>query len=88
MRLPQILDLAAAAPLRGDLLRLRGAPLELDASNVERLGGLSLQVLRAASQTWGADQQSFRIVSPSPAFDEAARLMGAHEFCAEGGDAL
>jgi chemotaxis protein CheX len=78
MNLPQILDLAAAAPLRQALLEARGQPLELDASRVERLGGLCLQVLLSAQAVWAADGYAFRIVNPSPAFAEAARLMAAH----------
>jgi chemotaxis protein CheX len=87
MRLPQILDVHAAAPLKAELVRMRGGAVELDASDVERLGGLCLQVLLAARAAWGADSCSFRIINPSTAFAEAARLMGAADLCGQGSGA-
>ena len=51
LALAPILDLKAAGPLRGALLERRGHPLELDAADVQRLGGLCLQVLLAAAAT-------------------------------------
>ena len=80
MKLPQILDFAAATPLRQELANLRGEPLELDGSSVERLGGLCLQVLLSAQATWAADGQAFRIVGPSTAFVDAVRLMAAARY--------
>lgn len=77
MRLPQILDIAAAAPLWSELSRARGRPVELDASDVERVGGLCLQVLLTARAAWLADCLAFRVVNPSTGFVEATRLMGA-----------
>ncbi len=85
MALPQILDFAAAAPLRAELAAARGAPLELDASAVERLGGLCVQVLLAAEAAWRGDGQAFQIINPSPAFAEAARLMGAQALISQEG---
>ena len=79
MRLPQILDLAATAPLASSLLGARGEPLHLDASEVERLGGLCLQVLLAAQVQWRADGVEFSIVNSSAAFAEGVRLMAAHD---------
>ena len=78
MQLPETLDLKAAGPLRGALLEVRGAPLQLDASNVQRLGGLCLQVLLSAEATWATDGHSFAISAASPAFAEGARRMGAN----------
>lgn len=85
MRLPQILDLGAAASLREALLAARGSPLELDASGVERLGGLCLQVMLSAQRTWDSDGIAFRVRNPSGAFREAARLMAAPELCGQEG---
>jgi len=48
MQLASNLDLAAAKPLWTELVATRAQPIEIDASNVERLGGLCLQVLLAA----------------------------------------
>ena len=78
MLLPETLDLKAAGPLRGVLMQARGAALELDASGVQRLGGLCLQVLLSAEATWATDGHSFVISAASPAFAEGARRMGAH----------
>ena len=78
MELPETLDLKAAGPLRAALLEARGAPVEIDASAVQRLGGLCLQVLLSAEATWATDGHPFVISAASPAFAEGARRMGAH----------
>lgn len=75
MKLAANLDLGAAAPLRQSLLDARGAPIALDASDVERIGALCLQILLSARATWGLDGHEFRIVGPSPGFLECARTM-------------
>jgi|CXWL01.1.fsa_nt_gi chemotaxis protein CheX len=85
MRLPQILDLGAAAPLWSGLSSVRGQALQVDASEVERFGGLCLQVLVAAQAQWRADGVEFSIVNPSSAFADGVRLMAAHELAPQGG---
>jgi chemotaxis protein CheX len=77
LQLPETLDLKAAAPLRGTLLEARGAAVEIDASGVQRLGGLCLQVLLSAQATWATDGHPFVISSASTAFAEGVRRMGA-----------
>ncbi len=77
MTLPPVLDLAAAGPLQTALLGLRGKPATLDASEVQRMGGLCLQVLLAARAAWSTDGHGFRLTQPSPAFTEATQLMAA-----------
>lgn len=77
MTLPRVLDLSAASPLKAALLERRGEPVVLDASEVERLGGLCVQVLLAAHAEWRMEGREFRIERPSDAFVEAAQLMGA-----------
>ncbi len=79
MRLPQILDLGAATPLWANLNGVRGQALHLDASDVERLGGLCLQVLLAAQAQWRTDGVDFSIVNSSAAFAEGVRLMAAND---------
>ncbi|WP_216361208.1 STAS domain-containing protein [Caulobacter mirabilis] len=76
-KLPSNLSLDQAAPLREALLALRGAPLEIDASDVERLSGPCFQVLAAARKTWESDEQPFVFTAASPAFDKGLVLMGA-----------
>jgi len=78
MLLPENLDLKAAGPLRGMLMEARGAGVEIDASGVQRLGGLCLQVLLSAEATWATDGHPFVISAASPAFAEGAQRMGAH----------
>lgn len=80
MRLPQNLDLSAAGPLWSDLCAARGQPVELDASSVERIGGLCLQVLLAAQAQWRADGIAFAVTNYSAAFADGVQLMGATEF--------
>jgi len=79
LNLLESLDLKAAAPLQSELLALRHLPLDIDASNVQRLGGLCLQVLMSAQATWATDGVAFRISSPSSAFQEALSLFGAED---------
>jgi chemotaxis protein CheX len=51
IELPDVLDLKAATPLTVEFLSMRGRPLDVDASRVERLGGQCLQVLLSAAKT-------------------------------------
>jgi chemotaxis protein CheX len=75
--LDPVLDLRAAAPLRDALLERRGGPVIIDASRVEQLGGLCLQVLLAGRHAWANDGASFAIANHSPAFDAAITAFGA-----------
>lgn len=80
--LAPVLDLKAAQSLRGALLERRGHPLELDAADVQRLGGLCLQILLAAAATWRADGFAMRVGPRSEAFLDALRLFGGESaFC-------
>jgi chemotaxis protein CheX len=78
--LPPVLDLQAADPLRAELLSLRGRPLQVDASQVNRLGGLCLQVLMSAKKLWAEDGQSFTLEDPSEVFSEQLSAFGASHF--------
>lgn len=80
LKLGSNLSLDQAAPLRDVLLGRRGAPLNLDASEVERLSGPCFQVLASARLTWDADGQPFAISATSPAFESGLALMGAAEW--------
>jgi chemotaxis protein CheX len=79
MRLQSSLDVAAASGLWSDLCMKRGAPIVLDASGVDRLGGACLQVLLAAAAHWRKAGLEFRVADPSSAFLEALRIMGAQD---------
>lgn len=77
LSLPETLDLKAAGPLKAAILALRGGPIEIEAGQVRRFGGLCLQVLLAARKAWVADGNTFEITGPSEAFLETTRLFGA-----------
>lgn len=83
LHLPEVLDLKAAAPLQADLLAVQGSLVELDASGVQRLGGLCLQVLLAAQQSWAEDGKSLRVINPSTDFTDGLALFGAASLNAE-----
>jgi chemotaxis protein CheX len=74
--LPAGLDTAGASALAARLLEVRGRPLTLDASGVERVGALGLQVLLSARLTWTRDGETLDITDPSPAFLAALGLAG------------
>ncbi len=74
--LAPVLDLKAAGPLKAALIERRGHPLELDAADVQRMGGLCLQVLLSAAATWREEGHSLRIGPRSEAFMDALRLFG------------
>ena len=75
--LPAVLDLRAADPLKVQLLAVRGQEASLDASAVERLGGLCLQVLLSAIQTWRADGQALTFINVTEAFASQWSALGA-----------
>lgn len=79
LKLPAVLDLNAAAALRNDVLARAGAPLDLDASEVERVGGLCVQVLIAAANFWRATGHALRIVNATGAFRDDVRLLGVND---------
>ncbi|HLH12238.1 MAG TPA: STAS domain-containing protein [Methylovirgula sp.] len=74
--LPEILDIKAAISLAENILALRGAEIVIDASQVERLGGQSLQILLSALATWHADGMTLDFVRPSTPFLESLALFG------------
>lgn len=75
--LPSVLDLKAAGPLKAEIQSHAGSALDLDASKVERVGGLCLQVLLAAAEAWRAAGFVFRLVNPGEVVCNDARLLGA-----------
>ena len=85
--LPEVMDLRAAGPLADQLKALSGADVEIDGSQVRRLGGQCLQVLLSAQATWEARGGSLRFVSLSPELLEGLTLMGADSINDSGADA-
>ena len=82
--LPAVLDLGQAPALRSELLARRGSALTLDASAVDRLGGLCLQVLLAARRTWEGDGHALAIASASEAFLNQWTAFGADPSAVQG----
>lgn len=76
LRLPPVLDLRAAAPLVAEFSSLRGRPLTIDASAVEKVGAQCVQVLVSAQQTWARDGVTLALSKPSDAFSGALALLG------------
>ncbi|MFM8820064.1 MAG: STAS domain-containing protein [Phenylobacterium sp.] len=77
LRLDPVLNLKAASPLKASLTEHRGVSVQLDASDVERLGGLCLQVLVAARRAWSEEGHDLTIGPRSSAFSEAVALFAA-----------
>ena len=74
--LPRSLNAAQVTELSEALLSRRGSALQIDASDVEHLGGLCLQLLIAARNTWSADGAAFEISRPSDAIVRDLALLG------------
>jgi chemotaxis protein CheX len=77
LKLGETLDLCAASSLTEALRAARGRDLEIDASDVRRVGGQCLQVLLSATAAWTADGKAFAISNPSSDFIEGMTLLGA-----------
>lgn len=76
VRLPAVLDIRAAGTLRNDLLALRGSDIIVDGGEVERIGGLCLQVLISARKTWAADGKGFALNPASAPLNEQLAAYG------------
>ncbi|MHC3126374.1 chemotaxis protein CheX [Brevundimonas sp. GN22] len=68
--LPAVIDLRTVEQLKADLMAQRGHPVALDASSVERVGGLGVQLLLSAIKTWQADGKSLTFINVSNAMNE------------------
>lgn len=78
LSLAPVLDLNEATALHGKLMSLRGSNVAIDASAVERVGALCLQVLLAAAKCWDEDKQSFTFHKVSDAFTKTTQLVGVN----------
>ncbi len=78
--LPEVMDLRAAGQLTQRILGFQGRALTLDASAVERIGGLCLQVLLSARLSWAVDRLPLTVMNPSQAFVDGLELFGAPRF--------
>lgn len=74
--LPSICDRAAAKAVRADFSEaLAIEPVQVDASEVERMGEAVLQVLVSAAHSEGG----ITVVSPSEAFVETVAMVGLED---------
>ena len=76
LHLPADLDGLAAASLFEVLTPLVGTDIMIDASHVERIGGLSLQILLAAVSTWKVDGGALEFTNLSLDFVTGLELLG------------
>lgn len=74
--LAAVLDLNEASTLRGKLMGIRGNNVAIDASGVERIGALCVQVIMAAAKTWDEDKLSFTFSKVSDAFQKTMQMIG------------
>ncbi len=74
--LAAVLDLNEASALRGMLMGARGSNVAIDASGVERIGTLCVQVIMAAAKTWDEDKLSFTFSKVSDAFQKTMQVIG------------
>lgn len=70
------LDLRAAGPLRDALLAQAGKDVELDASGVTMIGGLALQVIRAAARSWAEAGKALTFANASTDVADQLSLLG------------
>lgn len=66
----------AAPELYAQLSAHRSNTIVLDASKVEQVGVLSMQILVSAAKTWSEAGVDFEVVEPSTAFRESAETIG------------
>lgn len=76
LNLPVRLDSSGAPSLLDLLMARRGQPLILDASAVEVIGALSLEVMIAAGRQWEADGQTLAIANPSERYLASCAALG------------
>tara|TARA_R110002020_G_scaffold65144_4_gene172198 strand:- start:4652 stop:4951 length:300 start_codon:yes stop_codon:yes gene_type:complete len=76
LKLPEILDLNAASRLHEQVLAHKGEDIDIDATEVTRVGAQCVQVLLAAALSWRADDQSLKVNKASDAFIKTLQLLG------------
>lgn len=78
LSLEKVLDLNEATALHGKLMALKGSNVSIDASSVERVGALCVQVLMSAAKTWEEEQNSFTFSKMSDALAKTMQLIGVN----------
>ena len=78
LSLDNVLDLNAAGSLHSQLMAERGSDLVIDASAVERVGALCIQVLMSAAKTWQEEKHSLTFAQMSEALMKTMQLAGVN----------
>lgn len=78
LSLDNVLDLNAAGSLHSKLMAARGSDLVIDASAVERVGALCIQVLMSAAKTWEEEKYSLTYSQMSDALTKTMQLAGVN----------
>jgi chemotaxis protein CheX len=76
LKLPEVLDLNAASRLHEQVLAHKGEDIDIDASDVNRVGAQCIQVLLAAAKSWRAEDQHFKVEPASDVFVKTLQLLG------------
>ena len=76
LTLPETLDLRAAGPLVSNFNAARGNHVTVDASKVQKVGTLCVQILLSAHTTWARDGIPLGMINPSEEFLEALEVLG------------
>jgi len=76
IKLDKRLDLLASAPLAAGILEHSGQDLELDASDVEHIGALAVQVMRAAAKSWAASGHDLALADPTEDCAQQLAILG------------
>ena len=74
--LPGRMDASTLTETHADIVRRRGADLDLEASQVDRFGAQALQLILSAFLTWREDGFRLRILDPSAAVRTAFDQLG------------
>ena len=70
------LDSTQAAGLLAELRQVKGQPVHINGSHVNRISTLCLQILLSASASWKAERTAFQITEPSEALSAAIAMLG------------
>jgi chemotaxis protein CheX len=84
IKLKSVLNVTSAMATARQFLDLRGRDVIVDASQVQHLGGQTLQILLSAVRIWSEDGHSFALSECSDKFIDDLKLFGfaPHQFTA------
>ena len=84
VRLRPVLNVTSAMATARQFLELRGRNIRVDASQVQHLGGQTVQILLSACRSWAEDGNAFAIAECSEKFIDDLKLFGfaPHQFTA------